>query len=94
MSFEKLFDVCSDRLHAIFLFLSMLELVQLNYMSILIGEGRNNFIVEFNPDKPEDPLEDAALLGEAHDPDDDGPSGNDGTFNGGLFPGYLDASAN
>src|SRR3984885_10663119 len=30
MSFEKLFDICNDRLHAIFLFLSMLEMVQLN----------------------------------------------------------------
>src|ERR1700744_1727551 len=63
LSFEKIFEVCRDRLQAIFLFLSMLELVQLNYMNILIGEGRNNFIVEFNPDKPEDPEEDAVLTG-------------------------------
>jgi len=48
LSFEKIFDVCENRLHAIFLFLSMLELVQAKYMNILIGEGRNNFIVEFN----------------------------------------------
>jgi segregation and condensation protein A len=54
LSFERLFDICENRLHAIFLFLSMLELVQQNYMNILIGEGRNNFIVEFNPDRPED----------------------------------------
>jgi segregation and condensation protein A len=94
MSFEKLFDICNDRLHAIFLFLSMLEMVQLNYMSILVGEGKNNFIVEFNPDRPEDPLGDAALLGEepGPGPDDDGPANGDGF--GGLFPGYLDASAN
>lgn len=63
LSFERLFEVCNDRLHAIFLFLSMLELVQLNYMSILIGEGRNNFIVEYNADKPDDPTEDAVLTG-------------------------------
>ena len=55
LSFEKIFDDCESRLHAIFLFLSMLELVQQNYMSILTGEGRNNFILEFNPDRPEDP---------------------------------------
>ena len=61
VSFERLFEVCDNRLHAIFLFLSMLELVQLNYMSILIGEGRNNFIVEYNADKPDDPMEDAVL---------------------------------
>jgi segregation and condensation protein A len=94
MSFEKLFDICNDRLHAIFLFLSMLEMVQLNYMNILVGEGKNNFIVEYNPDRPEDPLGDAAILGEEPEPgpDDEGPSNGDGL--GGLFPGYLDASAN
>jgi segregation and condensation protein A len=57
LSFEKIFDRCESRLHAIFLFLSMLELVQLNYMTILTGEGCNNFIVEFNPDRPDDPEE-------------------------------------
>jgi segregation and condensation protein A len=62
LSFERLFDICENRLHAIFLFLSMLELVQQNYMNILIGEGRNNFIVEFNPDRPED--EDQSLFNE------------------------------
>lgn len=61
LSFERLFEGCENRLHAIFLFLSMLELVQLNYMSILTGEGRNNFIVEYNADKPDDPMEDAVL---------------------------------
>jgi segregation and condensation protein A len=57
LSFEKIFDNCDNRLHAIFLFLSMLELVQQNYMTILTGEGCNNFIVEFNPDRPDDPVE-------------------------------------
>ncbi len=51
LSFEKIFEVCNDRIHAIFLFLNMLELVQLKYMSILIGEGRNNFIVEYNENR-------------------------------------------
>ncbi|HEV9035784.1 MAG TPA: segregation/condensation protein A [Puia sp.] len=63
LSFERLFEVCRDRLQAIFIFLSMLELVQLNYMSILIGEGRNNFIVEYNADKPSDPVEEVVLTG-------------------------------
>ncbi len=48
VSFEKIFDVCENRIHAIFLFLSLLELVQQSYMSMLIGEGRNNFIIEWN----------------------------------------------
>ena len=51
LSFGKIFDVCESRLHAIFMFLSMLELVQQKYMNILIGEGRNNFIIEFNEDR-------------------------------------------
>jgi segregation and condensation protein A len=54
MSFEKIFDVCQDRLHAIFIFLTVLELVQQNYMAIIIGEGRNNFIVEYNDERPQD----------------------------------------
>lgn len=56
LSFEKIFEDCAERLHAIFLFLSMLELVQQKYMSIMIGEGKNNFIVEFNENRPEDEL--------------------------------------
>jgi segregation and condensation protein A len=55
LSFEKIFDACQDRIHAIFLFLSMLELIQQKYMNILIGEGRNNFIVEWNEDRVEEP---------------------------------------
>ncbi|MFT3903162.1 MAG: segregation/condensation protein A [Niabella sp.] len=47
MSFEKVFAVAENRVHAIFLFLSLLELVQQNYLSIIIGEGKNNFILEY-----------------------------------------------
>lgn len=54
MSFEKVFEVCENRIHAIFLFLSLLELVQLNYLNIMIGEGRNNFIIEWNENRQED----------------------------------------
>jgi segregation and condensation protein A len=48
VSFEKIIETCENRIHAIFLFLSILELIQLGYMNILIGEGRNNFILEHN----------------------------------------------
>jgi segregation and condensation protein A len=48
LSFEKVFEKVENKVHAIFLFLSMLELVQGKFMKILIGEGRNNFIVEYN----------------------------------------------
>lgn len=54
LSFEKIFDVCENRIHAIFLFLSMLELIQQKYMTIMVGEGRNNFIIEFNENRSED----------------------------------------
>lgn len=48
LSFEKFFEKVENRVHGIFLFLSMLELVQAKFLRILIGEGRNNFIVEYN----------------------------------------------
>lgn len=54
LSFEKIFDICQDRIHAIFLFLSLLELIQLKYMSIVTGEGCNNFLIEWNEDREED----------------------------------------
>lgn len=62
MSFEKIFELCDNRIHAIFLFLSMLELVQMKYMTILAGEGRNNFIVEFNENREEDDVFNFELL--------------------------------
>lgn len=55
LSFEKIFDICEDRIHALFLFLNMLELVQAKYMTIIIGEGFNNFIIEYNDDFVEEP---------------------------------------
>jgi len=54
LSFEKIFEVCENRIHALFLFLNMLEMVQARYIGILIGEGRNNFIVEWNENREED----------------------------------------
>ena len=51
--FEKIIESCENRMHAIFLFLSILELIQLGYMNILIGEGRNNFILEHNEERLE-----------------------------------------
>lgn len=47
LSFERIFDGCENRVHAIFTFLSLLELVQMKCMRILIGEGRNNFLIEY-----------------------------------------------
>jgi segregation and condensation protein A len=57
ISFEKIFVACENRIHAIFLFLNMLELIQSKYFTILMGEGMNNFIVEFNESREEEPAE-------------------------------------
>ena len=54
VSFEKVFDICEDRVHALFLFLSILELSQQKYMRLLVGEGKNNFILEWNENRAED----------------------------------------
>jgi segregation and condensation protein A len=54
VSFEKIFELCNDRIHALFLFLSLLELSQQRYMTLLVGEGKNNFIVEWNDKRDEE----------------------------------------
>ena len=59
VSFEKIFETCENRIHAIFLFLTLLEVIQQNYMSILVGEGKNNFIVEWNENREEEIVEES-----------------------------------
>ena len=58
LSFEKIFEKAENRVHAIFLFLSLLELVQQRFLKIMIGEGKNNFIIEYN--EPENRLAELA----------------------------------
>ena len=53
-SFESLFQISENRIHAIFLFLSVLELVQMKHIAITIGEGWNDFSVEKLEHEPED----------------------------------------
>ncbi|ANE52577.1 segregation and condensation protein A [Flavisolibacter tropicus] len=48
LSFERIFEQAENRVHAIFLFLSMLELVSQKYLRIIIGDGKNNFLIEYN----------------------------------------------
>lgn len=69
VSFEKIFDVCENRIHALFIFLSMLELVQQKYMKMIVGEGRNNFIVEWNENREEDLLNAGAEVERATEED-------------------------
>lgn len=53
VAFETVFSQCENRIHAIFTFLAMLELVQMKYMTLMIGTGRNNFIIEWNTEGPD-----------------------------------------
>ncbi|MGC8749981.1 segregation and condensation protein A [Hydrotalea sp.] len=53
-TFENIFEICENRIHAIFLFLSILELVQQKFLKIMIGEGRNNFILDWNENREDD----------------------------------------
>lgn len=65
MAFERIFESCENRVHAIFTFLAMLELVQQKFLKIMIGEGMNNFIIEYN--EPENRI---AELEAERNPDD------------------------
>ena len=69
MAFEKVFDVCKDRIHAIFIFLSVLELIQMKYMTIMVGEGRNNFLVELNENWEQDVDPEQPPINPGEDPD-------------------------
>lgn len=46
--FEDLFLKLENRIHAVFTFLAMLELIQEHMLKINIGEGKNNFWVSVN----------------------------------------------
>lgn len=53
--FETLFANCANRIHAIFQFLAILELIQEKQIDIVIGEGINNFWIspaEIIPSEP------------------------------------------
>lgn len=67
-AFEVVFSQCQNRIHAIFTFLAMLELVQQRFLTILTGTGRNNFIVEWNVNREHE---------------SDGGSGSDASFSSG-----------
>lgn len=68
-AFETIFSQCTNRIHAIFTFLALLELVQQKFFTLLVGTGRNNFILEWNQNRD-------AEIGESEEiakPDDPGP---------------------
>lgn len=42
-SFSDIFTAAENKIHAVFIFLGMLELIQQQIISIVLGEGNNNF---------------------------------------------------
>lgn len=43
VDFKTVFDLCENKIHAIFTFLGLLDLLQLQALDIVVGEGVNNF---------------------------------------------------
>ncbi len=77
LSFEKIFEKAENRVHAIFLFLSLLELVQQKFLKIMIGDGMNNFIIEYNePDNRLAELEEEKAPDQPDDAPDEQPNNN------------------
>jgi segregation and condensation protein A len=56
LGFVELFEECTSRLHAVFTFLALLELLQNRVLVVLLGEGYNNFVVCTPESLPEQPL--------------------------------------
>jgi segregation and condensation protein A len=50
IAFEQIFEAVENRVHAIFTFLAMLELVQEQELTLTIGEGYNNFWIKLKPE--------------------------------------------
>ncbi|MCH2021312.1 MAG: segregation/condensation protein A [Saprospiraceae bacterium] len=48
LTFKGIFTRCKDRLHAIYTFLAILELMQQELLILIEGEGINDFIIEDN----------------------------------------------
>ncbi|HMU98211.1 MAG TPA: segregation/condensation protein A [Chitinophagales bacterium] len=42
-SFEEILTACENKMHAVFIFLGMLELIQQQVIFLVLGEGNNNF---------------------------------------------------
>lgn len=45
LNFMEIFEECTERLHAVFTFLALLELLQNRVLLIFLSEGYNNFVV-------------------------------------------------
>jgi segregation and condensation protein A len=52
IAFEKIMLASESRIHIIFNFLAILELTQMQHIGIIVGEGRNNIIIEWMEQQP------------------------------------------
>lgn len=62
VNFADIFEECTSKLHAVFTFLALLELLQNKTLLIFMGEGYNSFVIatpESAPEHSEGPTEDA-----------------------------------
>ena len=50
--FIDIFNHCENRIHALFIFLALLELIQLEKVDVEVGEGFNNFEMKLTDVKP------------------------------------------
>lgn len=53
INFAAIFDECTTKIHAVFTFLALLELLQNRTLLIFMGEGFNNFVVSTPEAAPE-----------------------------------------
>jgi segregation and condensation protein A len=53
VNFVELFEECTSKLHAVFTFLALLELLQTRTYLILVGDGYNNFVITTPEAAPE-----------------------------------------
>lgn len=52
VSFVDLFDHCTNRMHAVYVFLSLLDLIQANLVHLFLGNGFNNFFLSCPESRP------------------------------------------
>jgi segregation and condensation protein A len=48
ISFEKILTTSIEKIEVVYLFLAILELLQLNHIALILGEGYNNFWISIN----------------------------------------------
>lgn len=53
VAFNDIFNHCRNRMHAVFVFLALLELIQAKIVNLFLGTGYNNFFINSSEASPE-----------------------------------------